>query len=315
MFMNKRFFIKYTIVLTISLYTLFHISCGQNSPQSVSIETPELLEESAETLTGMGGADTRLPSEQPGSPTRAVPNLYYTVYRVKKGDMVGKIAENHKVSQDALISLNRLRNTRTLKIGSLLKIPSIDGILYTVRSGDTPESIADKYRVSLEKIAVVNTIEDNTATEGAVLFLPDAKLDWITVQEINGDLFSKPLHNRYYISSRYGWRNNPFSGCRTFHNGIDMAASYGTPIYAALSGKVIRTGYDVTYGNYVLIAHHSAYQTMYAHLSSFSVSNGAYVTTKTKIGSVGNTGQSTGAHLHFTVYKNRSTINPATLWH
>ncbi|HHU36553.1 MAG TPA: M23 family metallopeptidase [Treponema sp.] len=300
-------------MILLCAFSLF--SCGNKEDQRVVIQASNPETESPEELTGMGGADTRPMSEQPGSPARATPNLYYTVYRVKKGDMVGKIAETHGVSQDALISLNRLRNTRTLQIGSLLKIPSIDGILYTVKPGDTPESIADKYRVSLEKIALVNTIQDNIAPDGSILFLPDAKLDWVTVQEINGDLFSKPLHNRYYISSRYGWRNNPFSGSRTFHNGIDMAASYGTPIYAALSGRVIRAGYDVTYGNYIIVAHHSGYQTMYAHLSSFLVSRGAYVTTNTRIGTVGNTGQSTGAHLHFTVYKNRSTINPATLWH
>lgn len=101
---------------------------------------------------------------------------------------------------------------------------------------------------------------------------------------------------------------------RTFHNGIDMATSRGSAVYAALDGKVTATGYDVTYGNYVIISHHSGYQSMYGHLQSILTTRGSYVTTSTRIGTVGNTGQSTGPHLHFTVYKNRSTMNPAALW-
>ncbi|ULQ61101.1 M23 family metallopeptidase [Brucepastera parasyntrophica] len=246
--------------------------------------------------------------------TEKIPDLYYVIYTVQKGDIVGKIAEEFGVSQDAIISLNNLRNTRNIQIGQLLKIPSMNGIIYTTKKGDTPESIADKYRISLEKIAVVNNITDNIVTPGSMIFLPDAKLDWVTIQEINGDLFVKPLRGGYYISSRYGWRDNPFSGKRTFHNGIDMACSRGTPIYAALDGTVTSTGFDVTYGNYVIISHHSGYQTMYAHMNTILTSKGKRVTTSTRIGTVGNTGQSTGPHLHFTVYKNRATINPATLW-
>jgi len=294
------------------------LGCGQRMALEPSVMgQPELAAAATPDFTGMGGADTGLPSERPDSDAEqaeSLPELYYTVYTVRQGDMVGKIADRFGVSQDSIISVNRLKNTRTIQIGQLLKIPSIDGIIYTARDGDTPASIADKYRVSLEKIALANGISDNAVPAGSTLFLPDAKLDWVTIQEINGDLFLKPLHSGYYISSRYGWRNNPFSGSRTFHNGVDMAAPMGTAIYAALDGTVISSGYDVTYGNYVIISHHSGYQTLYGHMSKILVSKGKRVTTATRIGLVGNTGQSTGPHVHFTVYKNRATINPSTLW-
>jgi murein DD-endopeptidase MepM/ murein hydrolase activator NlpD len=303
-----------SVLLLAVLIILTVTACGTGKGQSKADGTDETQ---AQEFTGMGGADTGLPSERPDEPSdqaKEIPDLYYIVYAVQKGDIVGQIATAHGVSQDAIISLNKLRNTRTIQIGQLLKIPSINGILYTAKKGDTPESIADKYEVSLEKIALVNGIDDNVVTAGSTLFLPDAKLDWVTLQEINGDLFKRPLRGGYYISSRYGWRDNPFVGRRTFHNGIDLATSQGTPIYAALDGTVSATGYDVTYGNYVIITHHSGYQTMYGHMSKILTSKGSYVTTATKIGLVGNTGQSTGPHVHFTVYKNRATINPATLW-
>jgi murein DD-endopeptidase MepM/ murein hydrolase activator NlpD len=265
-------------------------------------------------FNGMGGADTGLPSERPGkSDKEDIPDLYYTAYTVRQGDIITQIAADHNVSQDAIISLNKLKNTRSIQIGKILKIPSINGILYTVKKGDTPESIADKYSISLEKVALVNSISDNVIKAGSVLFLPDAKLDRVTIQEINGDLFRRPLHDGYYISSRYGWRDNPFYGSRTFHNGMDMATYRGAPIYAALDGVVVDTGYDVTYGNYVIISHHSGYQTLYGHMNTIIAHVGQRVTTTTRIGLVGNTGQSTGPHLHFTVYKNHSTLNPAAL--
>lgn len=267
-------------------------------------------------FNGMGGSDSGLPSERPGQAKNDkadIPDLYYTAYTVQKGDIITKIANDHGVSQDAIISLNKLKNTRSIQIGMILKIPSINGILYTAKKGDTPESIADKYSVSLEKVALVNNITDNVIKAGSVLFLPDAKLDRVTIQEINGDLFLRPLHDGYYISSRYGWRDNPFYGSRTFHNGMDMATYRGAPIYAALDGVVVETGYDVTYGNYVIISHHSGYQTLYGHMNTILAHEGQHVTTSTRIGLVGNTGQSTGPHLHFTVYKNHATLNPATL--
>ncbi len=303
------------ILLIISLSIL--ASCNAIKEIGNALPADPELASIAGDFNGMGGADTGLPSERPDTAqgeTAKAPELYYIVYTVQKSDMVGSIAKDHGVTQDAIISLNKLRNTRTLQIGQTLKIPSINGILYTAKKGDTPETIADKYQVSLEKIALVNNITDNNVKPGAVVFLPDAKLDWVTLQEINGDLFLKPLRGSYYISSRYGWRDNPFVGSRTFHNGIDLATSRGTAIYAALDGTVSSTGYSVTYGNYVIISHHSGYQTMYGHMTAILTSKGKHVTTSTKIGTVGNTGQSTGPHVHFTVYKNRATINPATLW-
>ncbi len=267
--------------------------------------------------SGVGGGDTALPTFRPDNEISdiAMPALDYIVYAVKQGDMVGEIAAKYGISQDAIISVNRLRNTRSLQIGQLLKIPSLDGIAYTVKKGDTPGTLADNYKISLEKLALVNNIsDDNVLKAGAAVFLPDAKLDWITIQEINGDLFRTPIHGGYRITSRYGWRRDPFTGMRSFHNGIDLATHRGTPIYAALVGTVVATGYSKVYGNYVIIRHHSGYQTLYGHMQSILTSRGNYVTPQVKIGTVGTTGRSTGPHLHFTVYKNGATINPAAVW-
>ncbi len=244
------------------------------------------------------------------------PELAYSAYRIREGDMIGVIAEQFGLSQDTLISVNNIRQTRRIQIGEYLRIPSISGILYTTKSeGETPETVAEKFQVSAKKTAAVNHLVERTPlAAGTTLFVPDAFLDWITRQEINGDLFKRPIHGRYYFSSPYGWRNSPFTGKRSFHNGVDMASPMWTPIYAALSGKVTVAGSSAVYGNYVIVSHHSGYRTLYGHMADIKVRTGQYVDTKTVLGWVGNTGMSTGPHLHFTIFKHGSTINPVSLW-
>lgn len=242
--------------------------------------------------------------------------LSYDTYKVKQGDMVGFIAENFGITQDALISVNDIRQSRNLQIGTILKIPSISGIVYTIKkSSETIQSIADKYEVSAEKCARVNGLPlDSRLTPGKPLFIPDAKLDWVTIQETNGDLFHRPIKSRYYLSSQFGWRSSPFTGKRSYHSGVDMACPTGTKIYAALAGTVTTVGYNSVYGNYVIVTHHSGYKTLYGHMSQTSVIKGKYVDTNTVIGRVGSTGLSTGPHLHFTVFKFGKTVNPQVLW-
>ncbi len=248
--------------------------------------------------------------------TEASTEITYQTYRVKSGDMIGYIADAFDITQDTIISVNNIKQSRLIQPGQYLKIPSMPGIVYTVKKdGETPATIAEKYKVNAEKCAMANSLTLETALKvGASIYVPDAELDWATRQEINGDLFKRPLHARYRLSSYYGWRKSPFNaGKRTFHGGIDMAISSGTPIYPALEGKVTAVGYNATYGNYVIITHHSGYKTLYGHMKSTACKKGNFVYTNTVIGYVGSTGMSTGPHLHFTVYKNGKTINPLTV--
>lgn len=242
--------------------------------------------------------------------------LCYYPYRVKQGDVIGFIADSFNVTSDTIISVNGIKQSRLLQIGQYLKIPSMPGILYTVRTNnETIESIAEKYEVSAEKCARINSLpKEKKLAQGKTLFVPDAQLDWVTRQEINGDLFIKPLRSRYWLSSQFGWRSSPFTGKRSYHSGVDMAAPSGTSVYAALAGRVTTVSYNDVYGNYIIVTHHSGYKTLYAHLSATLVSVGTHVNTNTRIGRVGNTGLSTGPHLHFTVFKFGKTVNPVALW-
>lgn len=276
---------------------------GDNADTEELLETQALLADDGEEAVQQEVSEDEL-------------SLTYQTYRVKSGDMIGFIADKYDVTQDTIISINNIKQSRLIQVGQYLKIPSMPGILYTTKTkGETPSTIAEKYKVDAEKCALVNNISIDTELEsGLQLFVPDAQLDWATRQEINGDLFRKPLHSRYYLSSYYGWRDSPFNtGKRSFHTGIDMACSTGTPIYPAMDGVVTAAGYNSTYGNYVIVQHHSGYKTLYGHMSKITCRKGNFVYTTTQIGKVGSTGLSTGPHLHFTVYKNGKTVNPLGL--
>jgi murein DD-endopeptidase MepM/ murein hydrolase activator NlpD len=198
-----------------------------------------------------------------------------------------------------------------MQIGQVIRIPNQDGILYTVKTGDTLESIAETYKTTAVRISTVNELFSDTLTANASLFIPGGKMDWVNRQEINGDLFIWPSAG--YITSPYGFRRSPFDGTRQFHSGMDIGAPLGTPIRAAMAGRVSQVGYDNILGTYVIITHHSGYRTLYAHMSRARVNAGAYVGTGQRIGDVGVSGLTTGPHLHFTVFKNGVTVNPRSL--
>lgn len=125
-----------------------------------------------------------------------------------------------------------------------------------------------------------------------------------------GFIFPVSLNGYAYMTSPYGYRTHPITGNYTLHNGVDLAANSGTPIFASKSGTVTTASNGYGWGNYVVINHGDGFSTLYAHQTRYAVSVGQYVTQGEVIGYVGSTGNSTGPHLHFTVYYNGTTVNP-----
>lgn len=122
-----------------------------------------------------------------------------------------------------------------------------------------------------------------------------------------------PLLQKDYnrISDFYGYRRDPFTGGRKFHDGLDFSGPKGSPIYSTGDGKVISVTFSLRgYGNNVIVSHGFGYKTRYAHLSRILVKNGDAVKRGDAVGLLGNTGRSTGAHLHYEVIRNNETVNP-----
>lgn len=113
-----------------------------------------------------------------------------------------------------------------------------------------------------------------------------------------------------YVSSPFGYRVHPVTGKYTMHQGVDLPAPRGTPIYATRSGYVTISGYNSTAGNYVTINHQDGYSSVYMHMTHDVVDAGQYVKAGQLIGYVGSTGRSTGNHLHFGITLNGTYVNP-----
>jgi murein DD-endopeptidase MepM/ murein hydrolase activator NlpD len=113
-----------------------------------------------------------------------------------------------------------------------------------------------------------------------------------------------------WLSCSYGWRRNPFTSRKEFHAAIDVAGAWRTPIIAPADGKVIKKGRTKIWGRYLRIQHGSELVTAYGHLHSFEVEEGDWVKRRQVIGYMGNTGHSTGTHLHYKVVKDGKHVNP-----
>ena len=126
----------------------------------------------------------------------------------------------------------------------------------------------------------------------------------------DGSGFANPAPKYSRISSPFGWRSDPFTGYRAYHNGIDMAASEGTPIVAAFDGIVGEATYNSSMGNYIYLEHGNGLRTIYLHASKLYVKKNDVVLKGETIGAVGSTGRSTGPHLHFSVRLNGEYVDP-----
>ena len=127
-----------------------------------------------------------------------------------------------------------------------------------------------------------------------------------------GMLALRPITSSARMSSGFGYRIHPVTGKSQFHKGMDFAAPIGTPIYATGNGVVTFSGWGTGYGRYVEVDHGNGTVTRYAHTSANYVNVGDTVYANQQIAAVGNTGRSTGAHLHYEVRQNGQAINPQT---
>ncbi|MBN2401440.1 MAG: M23 family metallopeptidase [Spirochaetes bacterium] len=230
-------------------------------------------------------------------------SLQIREHLVIDGNTLSELAKEYGVSMDTICGSNNLHSYDIIRTGKKLKIPNKDGILHTVAKGQSVNDIANKYKVTVEKIFTENNKKNfDFISVGEIIFVPDAKPTDI----VPG--FMWPARN-FRITSRFGWRRHPISRTRQFHQGIDIRSNHQL-IRATKYGKVTYTGWMGRYGNVVIIAHPGGWKSLYGHLSRFLVKPGQYVKQGQWIAKSGNTGYSTGPHLHFELRKNGVPKNP-----
>lgn len=235
-----------------------------------------------------------------------------SVYVVRQGDTLSEIAGMFGVSVNTIVWANDLGSSRIVRQGQTLIILPVSGVEKTIQKGDTLKSIAAKYKADAEEIAEFNGLDPAAALAvGTTIIIPGG--------EIAVPVPAKKPSTSPYLggsgASLAGYYGNPLPGgvlTQALHgwNGIDLAAPRGTSVRAMADGTVIiarNSGWNGGYGNYVVITHGNGTQTLYSHLLRASVAAGDTVVQGQVIGTVGNTGHSTGPHLHFEV---RGAKNP-----
>ena len=236
-----------------------------------------------------------------------------TSYTVRSGDTISGISQRFELSMDTVISFNNIQDARSMKVGTILTIPNSSGLKYRVKRGDYLGGIANKFGVALNELLDWNNLETSVIVPGQDLFIPNARLSEMERNRVFGRLFIYPTKGR--ITDRFGMRRDPFTGMRRFHNGVDLAAPVGTPVIASMSGRVAMVGYNPTYGKYLILTHPEGFQTLYGHLSAFRVQKGETVGQGQRIADMGNSGYSTGSHLHFSIFRRGEPIDPFEYLH
>jgi murein DD-endopeptidase MepM/ murein hydrolase activator NlpD len=301
-----------TVLLALVLFTAgAAILRGPSFPMPAESLLPEvqasselLLEYASPELAGAKTAYADAAQELPPPPA----TLSYSTYTVRSGDTLGGIAKRFGLTVDSLISANGISSARAVKSGTALRVPSMDGLVHRVRSGESISTISKKYRIEATTLVDANDLGSATLSPGQSLFIPGAKLADADLKQVLGEMIIWPARGR--LSSYFGYRPDPFTGIRRFHAGLDIVINSSTPVRAAAGGIVSDVGYNANFGNYIILSHSGGLQTLYGHLSSSAVAKGAKVAQGTMIGLSGNTGYSTGPHLHFGVFKSGVGVNP-----
>ena len=236
-----------------------------------------------------------------------------SIYTVHEGDSLASIAKMFNVSVNTILWANNMQKGAKLSIGGTLVILPVSGVEYVVKKGDTIESIAKKYKGDSDEVRTYNAFADKEQPPlGSTIIIPDGEMpNLIPVK-------TKPASSKLHGASGpdfTGYFQPPLAIYRKSqglhgYNGVDLVEYLGASVFTAASGDVVvarQGGYNGGYGNYIVIQHPNGTQTLYAHMQSVIVTAGDHVSQGQTIGYLGNTGRSTGPHLHFEV---RGAKNP-----
>lgn len=222
-------------------------------------------------------------------------------YRVETGDTLWGLASQFGISIDKLAALNGLSAESQLFVGQVIDLPGTN-IKHTVKAGETLSGICNQYDTTLSQLLKANNISDpNLVKIGQTLKIPAEESAPVqaaaTSTQNNLPVLAMNLPVQGRISSEFGIRGEEGRP----HEGIDIAANQGELINAPCSGQIVFSGPYGTYGNTVIIDHGDNMRSLYAHCSTLLVQNGQQVQKGDPIAKVGNTGRSTGPHLHWEV--------------
>lgn len=252
-----------------------------------------------------------------GDATRAEPaGTYGKVSRLSAGPFIQEQPATRLAARPAAAS--PAAEFRVKLAAALLPAagqPQVGGEYIAVYEED-PQGLIQETRDDFEEIhSIMDEMIDSissTITEARKVNTQRANLQAKQAQENKARLARTVMWptGSKIITSSFGYRSDPFKGVSAYHSGIDIAGSIGDPVYAALGGEVIAAERLGARGKYIAVRHDNGLETLYMHLDQMLVSPGEQIVKGQQIGMLGNTGRSTGPHLHFQVVKQNKPVNP-----
>lgn len=237
------------------------------------------------------------------------PPLAIYRYIPRPSEDLFSVAAAFNLPYESLATLNGWDAPGLITTGEALLVPNLPGIFVPDNPRNTWEHKLAESRSGSDFLPVTLI---NDSVKGIYRFFPGEKFDAQERIRFLGSLFASPLPG-CLITSPFGYRPDPFTGKLSFHPGIDLRAAVGTPVLAARDGEISETGTLEKYGYFVIISHDGSYESVYAHLDEIVVTEGTAVNAGDIIARSGNSGISTGPHLHFEIRKNGIPVNPAGL--
>jgi murein DD-endopeptidase MepM/ murein hydrolase activator NlpD len=241
---------------------------------------------------------------------QAQPDLIVYAYVVRSTVDLFSLAARLNLPYETLATMNRLDRSRSFLSGERVLVPSAPGIFAPLSPGSDLDLLLSYRDASAGKEVSLAAAPGKAPRK--MLFFPGARFSPEERALFLGLLFRFPLPSGVLTSS-FGMRISPITHRSAFHAGIDLAAPYGTEVYAARDGLVSDTGTNGVLGNYIVLKHEGLWSTVYGHLSEILVRLNEDVQSGMIIGKVGSTGESTGPHLHFEVRDRGEAVDPEPL--
>lgn len=238
-----------------------------------------------------------------------LPELKFYKYKVKADENFWIVLSKSGLDMDTLISVNNLTSPYQVGQDTVLFIPNMRGV---VVEGDDKDGLAKVLSESRVDIAYVKNANKSESLDKDFIFIPCGKVSSLERSMFLGSAFLSPIKTGK-TTSKFGTRRDPFNENKSqFHRGVDIGCPIGTKIYSARAGRVTFAGYADGYGKLVILEHEHGYTTYYGHLSRFSIKEGDKVGAGQSIALSGNTGRTTGPHLHFEIRRHGRALNPQT---
>ena len=299
------------------------------APTADSAGLAEVQAEASGTSEGSVGINAAIVVDDPSSRIREYLGLHAGAqlpvsfsYEVQAGDTATSIAERFGLDEATVLFNNfDIYDANQLSVGQLLTLPPVNGLVYTVQPGDIFDVLMENFQGDRERTLAYPANNMSSADQifvGQKLLLVHGSASVASSSSSGSSsggqsaavwtvpTFIWPLGFEK-ISDHFG---TPRSNSVGYHTGVDFVAAVGTIVGSSAAGQVTVATWDPSYGNWIEIDHGGGYRSRYAHLNEIFVREGEWVQSNTYIGTVGNTGNSSGAHLHFEVIIDGQAVNP-----